>query len=92
MCDPLGLGPSRAQRIIDSLRAAILEGGAAQRIRIRQIFCNPREIYRVELEIPEVRVQRTTLLDRDALEDLLEFDEVRAHVLADTAEELIPTR
>lgn len=73
-------GGRRAERILESLRSEIVEGGAGQSLRIRQVFENPREIYRIELELPEMSYQRTTLLDRDALEDLLETDEVRAIV------------
>ena len=60
----------RAQRILDSLRSEIVEGGG--QLRIRQVFETPREIYRVELELPDMGYLRTTLLDRDALESLLE--------------------
>ena len=81
--DPLGSGASRAARIIDSLRDAILSGGDEQTVRVRRVFRDPCEVYRIELENPEMRVQRTTLLDRDALEDLLEIDEVRTHLAAD---------
>ncbi len=52
-----------------------------QSLRIRQIFENPREIYRVEINRPEQGYLRTTLLDRDALEDLLATDDVRERVL-----------
>lgn len=68
----------RARKLLDSLRAQILEGGDA--LRIRRIFTTPREVYRLELELPELGYQRTTLLDRDALEELLTADEVRAVV------------
>ena len=47
---------------------------------IRQIFSTPREIFRVELEVPEMKYQRTTLIDRDALEELLEVEEICALV------------
>ena len=67
----------RSQRILDSLRSEILEAGPGQCLRIRQIFQNPREVFRIELEVPEMNYQRTTLLDRDALDELLESDEVR---------------
>jgi hypothetical protein len=70
----------RSQRVLESLRSEILEGGAAGNLRIRRVFRSPREIYRLELELPERDYQRTTLLDRDALEELLEADEVRAIV------------
>ncbi len=67
----------RVQRIIESLRSEIVSGS---QLRIRRVFQNPREIYRLELELPELGYQRTTLLDRDALEELLAADDVRAVV------------
>jgi hypothetical protein len=70
----------RSQRVLESLRNEIIECGGAGNLRIRRVFRSPREIYRLELEIPEREYQRTTLLDRDALEELLEADEVRAIV------------
>lgn len=75
--DPLG----RYQRIVDSLRHQILSGGPEQCLRIRQVFTNPREIFRIEIREPELHYSRTTLLDRDALEDLLESEEIRERVL-----------
>lgn len=80
--DPLGCSEFRAQRIVDSLRAQIAQGGPGQSLRIRQVFQQPREIYRLELELPELGFQRTTLLDRDALEELLMEDDVRQKVEA----------
>jgi hypothetical protein len=77
--DPVARCDRRVRRIVESLRSEILEG-AGRHLRIRQIFQNPREIYRLELELPEMGYQRTTLLDRDALEELLAIDEVRALV------------
>jgi hypothetical protein len=79
--DPLSLCVDRSDRIVDSLRAQILEGDADQCLRIRQIFDDPKEIYRVEIERPDQNYQRTTLLDRDALEELLATDGVRDRVL-----------
>jgi hypothetical protein len=79
--DPLTLSGDRSDRIVDSLRAQILELDVDQSLRIRQIFKDPREIYRVEIERPDQGYQRTTLLDRDALEDLLATDDVRERVL-----------
>ena len=75
--DPLPISDYRTQRILESLRSEILEAGAAENLRIRMIFQNPREIYRLELELPELGYQRTTLLDREALEELLSADDVR---------------
>jgi hypothetical protein len=60
----------RVRRIVDSLRDEIVDGEESC-LRIRKVFTNPREIYRVELERPEFGYQRTTLLDRAALEELL---------------------
>ena len=79
--DPLALCDDRSDRIVDSLRAQILEGEADQSLRIRQIFDDPKEIYRIEIECPDRSYQRTTLLDRDALEDLLATDDIRQRVL-----------
>jgi hypothetical protein len=79
--DPVLLGADRSDRIVDSLRTQILEGDADQSLRIRQIFQAPKEIYRVEIDRPDQNYQRTTLLDRDALEELLATDDVRERVL-----------
>jgi hypothetical protein len=70
----------RSQRVLESLRSEILEGGEAGSLRVRCVFRSPREIYRLELELPERDYQRITLLDRATLEELLEADEVRAIV------------
>ncbi len=67
----------REQRILDSLRGEIVEGGGGNNLRIRRVFATPREIYRLELSLPDLGYQRTTFLDRDALEELLEADDVR---------------
>jgi hypothetical protein len=77
--DPLGRRERRVQRILESLRTEILESGGPN-LRIRQVFRTPREIFRLELELPELGYQRTTLLDRDALEELLAEDAIRAVV------------
>lgn len=78
----------RVQRIVDSLRAQITGAGPSQSLRIRQVFRTPREIYRVEIADPDLSYVRTTLLDRDALEELLEADEVRAALCPPRAGEL----
>lgn len=80
--DPSLRGARRARRIVQSLRDEIVEAGDG--LRIRRIFSSPREIFRLELELPELGYQRTTLLDRDALEELLSADEVRACVRRST--------
>ena len=72
--------------MLDSLRNEILEGGETGNLRIRRIFRSPREIYRLEIQIPERDYQRTTLLDRDALEELMEADEIRAIIGTDALE------
>jgi len=72
--------------VLDSLRNEILEGGESGNLRIRRIFRSPREIYRLEIQIPEREYQRTTLLDRDALEELMEADEIRAIIGTDALE------
>jgi len=84
--DPLIRSEMRSQRILESLRSEIV-GGAGGSLRIRQVFQSPREIFRLELELPEYCYQRTTLLDRDALEELLEADDVRQAVRASTTAE-----
>ncbi len=68
-------GELRIQRILDSLRSEIADGGA-QSLRIRRILSGPREIFRLEIELPELGYQRTTLLDRDTLDELLAADEL----------------
>ncbi len=75
--DPSGYGYGRCQKIVDSLCSEILEG---ENLRIRQIFEQPRAIYRIELDRPDLSYQRMTLLDEDTLEELLEIDEVRNRV------------
>lgn len=68
----------RVQRILDSLRSEL--GGEGTEVRIRRIFSQPREIFRLEIEAQEMGYQRTTLLDRDALDELMESDDVRARI------------
>jgi len=75
-------GEGRVRRVVDSLRAQ-LSTGDAQHPRIRQIFNDSREIFRLEYQLNDGNVQRTTLLDRDALEDLLESDAVRNALAVD---------
>ena len=74
------LGPGAAQRQATgaAARLARLEiQDAATTVRARRVFETPREIFRLEIESPGLGYQRTTLLDRDALEELLEIDAVR---------------
>jgi hypothetical protein len=78
--DPYAMMSGREMRIVESLRTQILEGGDDQNLRIRQVLDGPRAIYRIEIEVPEMAYLRTTLLDGDALEELLAHDEVRCLV------------
>jgi|SRR5215468_8944515 len=66
----------RTQRIVDSISDEIRGGGDRSTVRIRRVFVAPREIFRVEVERPDLGYQRTTLLGREALEALLEHDGV----------------
>lgn len=75
--ESLPFADTRCQKLVDSLCIEILEG---ENLRIRQVFEQPRAIYRIELDRPEMNYQRTTLLDEDTLEELLEIDEVRNRV------------
>ncbi len=56
----------RALRILESLRSEIRAGGGGEQIRIRRIFENPREIFRLELELPALGFQQH--LERIAVE------------------------
>jgi hypothetical protein len=78
--DPALRCARRVERILDSLRAQITANDASRTVRVRRILSEPREVFRLEIEIPEQGYQRTTLLDRDALEELLELEEVRERV------------
>jgi hypothetical protein len=77
---PFLASDARSERIVESLRNEIVETGGGQNLRIRLVFREPREIFRLELELPSLGYQRTTLLDRETLEHLLDADEVRAVV------------
>jgi hypothetical protein len=72
----------RTQRIVDSICDEIRGGGERSTLRIRRVFVAPREIFRVELDRPDLGYQRTTLLGREALEALLESDGVRTAIEA----------
>ncbi len=66
---PLALSSHRVERILASIQQDIGEGATA---RVRQILRGPRELYRIEVERPDLAYQRTTILDRDTLDTLLE--------------------
>ena len=70
----------RTQRIVDSISDEVRGGGERSTLRIRRVFVAPREIFRVELERPDLGYQRTTLLGREALEALLERDGVETAI------------
>jgi len=76
---PFDFADTRGRRLLDSLCLEILEG---ENLRIRQVFEQPRALYRMELDKPEMNYQRTTLLDQDTLEELLEIDGVSHRVAA----------
>jgi len=74
-------GARRVQRILDSLRLELAGEGGCGRVRVRRILKEPVEVFRLELERPELSYQRVTLLDRDCLEELLELDGVRERLV-----------
>ncbi len=67
--DPVSHSERRVRRILASIQQDIDEGCTAL---VRQILNQPRELYRLELERPDLSYQRTTILDRDTLTTLLE--------------------
>jgi hypothetical protein len=71
----------RIRGIIDSIQDDLDNGGTAC---VRQILRGPRELYRLELERPDLAYQRTTILDRETLTTLLERtpeDSLRARLI-----------
>ena len=79
--DPVLRRTRRIERLLDSLRLEIQDG--ATTVRARRVFETPREIFRLEIESPSLGYQRTTLLDRDTLDELLEVDAVRTRLRLD---------
>ncbi len=67
--NPWDIGERRIARILVSIQSDLSEGGTC---RVRQILTNPRELYRLEIERPDMAYERVTILDSDALEQLLE--------------------
>ncbi len=67
--DPISHRERRVRRILASIQRDLDEGCTAL---VRQILYQPRELYRLELERPDLSYQRITILDRDALTTLLE--------------------
>ncbi len=68
-------GARRVRKILESLLNEIQDDETL--VRVRRVFATPREIFRLEIESPVFAYQRTTLLDRDALEVLLATDAIR---------------
>jgi len=66
--DPERLRAERVRAIIRSIQRDLDEGGRAC---VRQIMKGP-ELFRLELERPDWRYNRTTILDRETLRSLLE--------------------
>jgi hypothetical protein len=62
-------GQRRVRRILASIQKDVDEGGTA---RVRQILRSPQELYRIEVERPDMSYLRTTVLGREALTALLE--------------------
>lgn len=69
LSDPLGIYSRRVGRILASIQQDIDEGGHAY---VRQILRGPRELFRLELERSDLAYQRTTILDRETLDALIE--------------------
>ena len=69
LLDPSAQRERRVRRILDSIRQDLDSGGTAS---VRQILREPRELFRLELELPEMAYQRVTILDRETLAALLE--------------------
>jgi len=64
------IGGRRARRILSSIQKDIVQGGGTA--RVRRILSGPQEVYRIEVEVPDMSYVRTTLMGRDALTALLE--------------------
>ncbi len=60
----------RLRRILSSIQRDVDEGGTA---RVRQILGGPRELYRVEVERPDMAYLRTTVMGAEALALLIEL-------------------
>jgi hypothetical protein len=78
--DPGMRSAQRTRRILDSLRSEIIGAEREGVVRVRRILDRPRELFRIEIESPELGYQRITLLDRGALDELLRTEEVRSRV------------
>lgn len=75
--DPWMGADRRVRAIIASIQEDVGMGGTAT---VRMIIDSPEaELFRIELDRPDMAYQRTTILTRDALETLLE--ETPEHLL-----------
>lgn len=77
------LAPELASaRRVERILASLLDEFrcAATTVRARCIFRTPREVFRLEIQNREKGYLRTTLLDRDVLDELLEHPDVRARL------------
>ena len=72
--DPSVREARRVQRLVESLRGEIQDD--ATTVRARRIFAQPREVFRLEIENPELGYHRTTVLERPVLDALRADDEV----------------
>ena len=73
----------RVQRILESLRREILNGKEQKALNIRKIASEPKELYRIEIELPDLEYQRVTLIEEDILEELLADDDIRSRISID---------
>jgi len=76
--DPAVQGKLRVKRTVESLREEIRD--EATTVRARRIFERPRELFRLEIQNPDMGYQRTTLLDRETLDALCSEDAVRCQL------------
>lgn len=74
-------GVRRVERILASLLEDFRSESTV--VRARCIFREPREIFRLEIQNPERGYQRTTLLDREVLDELLEHPDVAGRLALD---------
>jgi len=74
-----------AVRRVERMLASLLDDFRSEStvVRARCVFREPREIFRLEIVNPERGYQRTTLLDREVLDELLEHPDVRERLALD---------
>ena len=64
--DPNVREARRVQRLVESLRGEIQDD--ATTVRARRIFAQPREVFRFEIDNPQMGYRRTTVLERPLLD------------------------